>query len=239
MVTRRPRLAHDGQPLGVEPRQQNTALDLRTGHRQVVLDAAQLRRRNAQRREVAALPPDDLRTHAAQRSHDAAHRSAADLLCAGEKARKALPRQQARQQPHGCARIVAAQHAARLLQAVDAAPVDDQFSRRRLLDLDAQRAHDVDGRQAVRAVEKMLNARFALGQRGEHDGAVRDGFVAGNGAVAGEGVIGVDGDLGHFNGQWSTVDCQWSMGLIALLLIGFGGLDAGIDDAGEFTAVVG
>ncbi len=50
-----------------------------------------------------------------------------------------------------------------------------------VFDIDAQAAETADGGQAVRALEKIGNFGFPFGQSAEHDRAVRDGFIAGNG----------------------------------------------------------
>ena len=53
-------------------------------------------------------------------------------------------------------------------------------------DLDAETAHDLYGRAAVAAGEKIANVRFTLGDAAKHHGTMADGLVAGHGTGAGE-----------------------------------------------------
>src|SRR5690606_25337924 len=54
------------------------------------------------------------------------------------------------------------------------------------LDVDAHRAERVGGRQVVEAAGEPTDAALALGERGEDEGAVPDGLVAGDAAFAAE-----------------------------------------------------
>ncbi len=190
-------LADNGQPVGVEAGEDHATLNLGAGNRHVVLHAAQGTAVDGEGSVVAALPPDDAGAHGAQWADDTAHRTSPDLVRAGEKTGELLARQQSGEQANGCAGVAAVEHIIRLLQAVEAAPVDEQLGGALFLDIHAEATHDAHGLPAVAAVQEVGDAADAFGDGGKHDSAVADRFVAGDVAASFDRRPALDADAGH------------------------------------------
>ncbi len=129
VVTRRAGLADDRQALGIEAGQDDTALHLGAGDGHFVLHAAQRHAMHGEWGIVLVLATNNVGAHGAQRAYDAAHGPPADLVGAGEEAGEALPGQEAGQQADGRAGIAAVEYVIRLLQALQAAAMNEQFGR--------------------------------------------------------------------------------------------------------------
>ena len=161
-----------------ERRQQQRALDLGRGDRQCVVAASERRTAQHQRRTVAVLSPIEHCAKRAQWPNDSllGPRTQRGVACQHREHAR-LPGQQASQQPQRCARIAAIEHVVRLAEAAQAnalhlhavASAHDWY---------AERLHARNRRQAIGPGQEMRNFGPALGNRVEHDGAVRDRLIA-------------------------------------------------------------
>ena len=176
--------------LGVQTREKNCALELRGRHRQTVLDAMQLARVHGQRAEVVVLALDG-GAHFAQRLHHAAHRSALDGSVAVHRRGERLAGENAAQQPGRRARVAGIQLALRRGQTMQTDALDNDFLVGNV-DGNAHFAEAVDGGQAVLAHQKAGDVGGAVCQCAQHDGAVRDGFVARYGDLTVQRTAGLD-----------------------------------------------
>ena len=192
VIAGRPRLAYDGQPVGVHACHQDAALHLRAGDRQIVVHAAQPGRANAQRCIAPGLASHDIGPHAPEGLHDATHRPAADLGRAGQETGELLAGQQTGEQADGRARVGTVQHIGRLLQTVQSAAMHDQLGGRVNIDAHAQRAHHIDRGPAVGAVEKVVDLAHAIGNTRKHHRTMADRLVPRDVAAAGERGTGVE-----------------------------------------------
>ena len=95
----------------------------------------------------------------------------------------ALPGDDPRQQPEQRAGVRAVDRRIRRAQAPQPDAVHAQLLVAELLDLDAERAHRVDGRHRVGGAPESLHVRLPLAEPAEQDGAVRDRLVPGHGNV--------------------------------------------------------
>jgi hypothetical protein len=127
--------------------------------------------------------------------------------------------QHPRQQACGGAGIAHVQHVVRLGQSADATPGHTPNAAG-LLHIRAQSPHRGGGTEHVLAFQQAIDPGLADGERGEHQGAVANGFVAGHADAARQGcgrTLGAQGVLGHHQaGAISSAGPVW----IALGLTG-------------------
>jgi hypothetical protein len=126
----------------------------------------------------------DARAHRHERLGDPPHRPRRQRGIAHQHAVEALAGQQPGQQTHRGTGIAAIQRAIGRLQTVDANAMDDAHARLRRIDAHPQLAKDRHGRTRVGAFEETVDPRHAIGQRRQHDRAVRNRLVAGDRELA-------------------------------------------------------
>jgi hypothetical protein len=186
VVAGRHRLLDDRHPVaGEEPGQEHARLHLGRCHRQAVgdgLDDA----RDAHAHRWAALGRLERDAHLLERRRDPAHRPAADALVAVEHELAGLAGQDAWQEPHEGAGVVHVDALGGRAQTAQADAADPQRVGCRLLDLDAERPHRLDGRHGVRRRAEALDRDLAVAQRRHHHRPVADRLVARHGQLAGD-----------------------------------------------------
>ncbi len=186
MVARRHRLDHAGGPGDVEARQQQCAFHLCAGHRQAIgnrdrgVEAAQ------RQRQSASLARLDLRADLRQWLDHAAHRAFRQAGIANKGRGDRMAGNKAHQEPRRGARIAHVERFGRLQQAANAHAMDAPNSVSLALDGRAHLAHRLRGGEHVLALQQAGNARFAHGQRAEHDRTVADRLVAGHADTSGQ-----------------------------------------------------
>ena len=177
VIAREQRFADGGLPFRKQRRQQQGAFDLRAGDPGIHLAADEARRRDANGRmpftglDLCAKPP--------QRLRHALHRALGKGLVAAQGDVCPAAGRQPHQQAHSCAAIAAVAVGSVRLQSsahADLALADG--------DVGAQGAHTGGGGKAVFAEQGVGDVRLALGDAVEHDGAVCDRFIAGDGKAA-------------------------------------------------------
>ena len=119
----------------------------------------------------------DVRTHLAQRLDDASHRTLLDGRVTGERYLEGLTGQNTRDQTGGCTAVASVQALGGLLETVQ---TDTVYSDRAVvtdLDRHTHLAEAVDGGQTILAHQEAGDVGHAVGQRAQHDRAVRDRLV--------------------------------------------------------------
>ena len=146
----------------------------------MIVDSVQGRAVDLQRRTPVAVQAFDTGPHHGKRFYNAFHRAFLYGRIAGKSRGKRLGGKDTGNKPGSGAAIAGIECAGGSGQAVQSfAPYGNSILL--VFDIDAQAAETADGGQAVRALEKIGNFGFPFGQSAEHDRAVRDGFIAGNG----------------------------------------------------------
>ncbi len=192
--------------IGVEPGQQDGALDLRAGDGTVVLERGEdtalgqgthdERRQDVVLRRVLA--PFDDRATKAKGAGDAHHRTAGERLVADQRGAEVGGGEGAAEQAHRRTGVAAVQIAGGRLQAAQPLAVHHELGRRGLIDDDPHRAQRVRRRDVVLTVGEAGDVRVALAERPEQERPVADALVGGDGDAAGEGSRGgVDDERGH------------------------------------------
>jgi len=186
MVAALARLMDTGRPLRVEPGQQEGRLDLGTGDRGGVVHPPERAPAAEGQRRCAVPAGGDGRAHLRQRLSYPAHRPARQRGIAGQGRAERLGGEQAGEQAHRGARIAQIDGPVGRAQAADADAVDDHAAGIRSVDGHAQAVECGHGGERVGALEEPLDPRDAVGQRAQHDGAMRDGLVARHAGAAHE-----------------------------------------------------
>ena len=177
MVAREERFADGGLPFRKQRRQQQGAFDLRAGDFGIHFAADKAGRRDAHGR--MAFAGLDLGAQPPQRLRHALHRAPGEGLVAAQGDVCPAAGRQPHQQAHGGAAVAAVAVGSVRLQSsahADLALADG--------DVGAQGAHAGGGGEAVFAEQGVGDVRLALGDAVEHDGAVGDRFIAGDGKTA-------------------------------------------------------
>ena len=172
MIARRGGLGHRGGTLGVQAGKQHTGLDLRTGHRQIVMNALQRLAAGNMQRWRTALGALDTGAHQFQRVHHPAHGTLAQGNVPREFGIERLPRQQATQQPDAGARIPHIQSGGGDLQAVQTHTVNGDLTVLGTLDRHTHGAKCCDRCQGVLPLEKAAHPGSTLGEGTQHDRTV-------------------------------------------------------------------
>ena len=169
---------HPRGALRVESSQQQRRFHLRAGHGHAVFDA--LQRGSAMDLEWGLTTGGgiDLRAHQPQRLRHARHRAARERGVSHQSRGKRLAGQQTCEQPHRRARIAQIEITRRRLQSVQAHAVHRHAPGRWTVDAHAHRTERSQSGEAVLTLEKTLDLGHTLGDRAQHDRAMRDGFVA-------------------------------------------------------------
>jgi hypothetical protein len=125
----------------------------------------------------------DPRAHGAQGLRDPLHRPPRERLVADELEAPVLPGEDSRQEAHERSRVAAVERAGGLSQPAQARAADPHAL---AVDLDfrSERPHGGRGRERVLRGPEPVDLALAVGDRAEHERAVRDGLVAGDGDVA-------------------------------------------------------
>ncbi len=144
------------------------------------MDAVQGRACDVERRAVVAFYAFDFAAHHGKRFHNAPHGAFLDGSVAGEGALKSLSGKNAADQSRGGAAVSHIQNGGGRVESVKSFSVNHDF-RRSILNLYPHFPKSVYGGETVRPLQKVGNFRGAFGKGAEHDCAVGDGFVAGDG----------------------------------------------------------
>ena len=195
VVTRRHGL-HDRRlrALGVEAGEEHRRLDLRGGDRKGVVDGRDAAALDDQRR--VAVRRLDPRSHTPERLGDALHRARRERLVADELEAPAVPREDAREQPHEGSCVPAVDRRVRHTETAEADAVDGERVDVLLDDLGAERAHRRDRRLRVRRAPEPGDLGGAVADRADHDRPVRDRLVSRDGHVPFQGRHGLDAHPG-------------------------------------------
>ena len=165
-------------PRRVQAGEQHRRLHLRRGHRHAVADRrGGFRSAQRDRHAVAGRRLQHLHAHFAQRIEHAAHRPLRQRGVADEGRFHVVGADQTDGETRAGAGIAEIERRFRLEQRAVAGAADHPFGAA-LLDLRAHRLHRSAGAHDVLALEQAGDAGLAGGQAAEHEGAVRDRFVA-------------------------------------------------------------
>ena len=176
MVARGRRFRDARLAVGIQPGQQQRRLHLGAGHRQLQVHGREPVHRLHLQRRLAVLAVD-ARAHPRERIDHPPHGAARQAGIAHHPGGKALAGQNAAQEPHRGARVAAVQVAGRRLQAMQPHAMHLHLPLVRTIDAHAHCPEDLGGGQGIGAFQEAMDFRHALGQRAQHDGAVRDGLV--------------------------------------------------------------
>ncbi|CCY87035.1 unknown [Clostridium sp. CAG:149] len=122
-------------------------------------------------------------THLAEGSDNALHGALSDRFVPGQGDAERLGREKAGEKTGRCPAIAAVQHPVRLFKPVHSVS-ENQHPLPSVFDGNSHALKARDGGKAVCPLEKSVNLGKTLGNGAEHDAAVGDGFVAGNGDFA-------------------------------------------------------
>ena len=195
MIARGRRFGHRRPALGLEPGQDDGALDLGARRRRRVVDRLQVGTGDGQRRP--AVRRLDARPHAGQRVDHPRHRPLAQRAIAADRRLHPMGGEDARHQADRGAGVAGVERAVGRLQPAEAAALDFERVVSGLPDAGTQGAQHGEGRGAVGAGRVAGNRRDAVGERAEHGVAMRDRLVARNAGPARDAACrGHDGGVG-------------------------------------------
>ncbi len=183
VIARPRRFRHAGHAIRKKPREQNSGLYLRAGHRHVVVNGLEPGATDLQRREII-FASADVRAHFAKRADDALHGPLLERVIAGEPRGKLLSGENSRQKTHGGAGISGVERAPSAFQTTRPTASHSNgilvaFHFR------AQRAHATQCAVAIGCRRKMAQFAGPFGERRQHRVTVRDGFISGQVQPAG------------------------------------------------------
>ena len=135
-------------------------------------------------RGPAATRCRDACAHEPERRGDSLHRALAQRRVACELAGERLSGEQPHQQPDSRARVAEVENLGRRAQPAGARAFDSHEAFRLALDGDAHGLESPLGGETILAREKTMNDRRPFCDRTEHQRAMRDGLVAGDGDSA-------------------------------------------------------
>ena len=187
MVAGRDRLDHGGFTRRVQARQQDRRLHLRRGDGQGVADRNRRADAPDHQGQAAARRILELRAHLGQRFDDAAHRALGQRGVADKGRSDRVTGDEAHQKARRGARIAHVERGFGLEQPADADAVDHPHPVILPDDVRAHRAHRGGGGEHVLTLQQPFDAAFTDRERGEHQRAVADRFVARNGDGAAKG----------------------------------------------------
>ena len=175
------RFLDDRLAFRLEARQQDRALYLRARHFSLVTDAFERTAVDGQRRPLVERL--DAGAHQLERDHDPAHGAPAQRVVSLKGGGKRMRGEDAREQPHGRARVLGVQWGSRLHQSSQSSPGDlhGQATVRRLAaaDLDAGVLETLKRGSAVGPQRVLVNRRTARRQGAKQRVTMGNGFVAG------------------------------------------------------------
>ena len=154
-----------------------------------------MERRAGDRQRQVAVRRREARAHTAERLGDPPHRPPGERVVSHElEALTGLPGEDAGDQADERPGVRAVDRASRRTEAAEALAEHAERLGAVLVDVDAERAHRSDRRLGVRRAAEPRDARLAVADRAEQDGAVRDRLVTRNGNVTDEPRHGLDED---------------------------------------------
>ena len=181
VVTCRRRLDDGRLPVCEEPGEEHGRLHLRARDRQGVVDRAQ--RSTHDPHWQVTLGGLDKRSHATERLGYPPHRPGRERVVARELERPSLAREDAGQQADERPCVAAVDRPIRSREPAKPPPEDPQRVVAVLVDVDAECPDRGDRRLGVGGAPEARNARLAVAERPDENGAVRDGLVARYGDV--------------------------------------------------------
>ena len=179
------------RPSAYRAGEQDRRLHLRTGHRQVVLDGAQVHPAVDRHRRAIILGGEPA-PMARSGTADALHRPAAERGIADERRIEFLCSEQPHEEPHRRSGVAHVQRLRRRLQAVHANAMHHEASGPALFDAHTEALQSRKRRQAIRALEEAADLGIALGDAAEHQRAMRDRFIARHVDFAADDAAGFD-----------------------------------------------
>ena len=182
MIPRGRRLAHPGNPVRMEPRQQDGALDLCARDLRLEIDG-RWRPPAFYRERRPSIVGGNASAHSFEGDDHPFHGPPRQRLITDHRGREGVAGERPGQHPHRASGVPCVERRSRCAKPAQAATGDAKAQSLgrppRFFDRDAQGAQAIEGRSAVAAGRIPIDARRAVRESREQGIAVRDGLVTG------------------------------------------------------------